>query len=422
MVQPSEREKCAGPRRDGVLGVAGASKDGGALDWSRRSDEPGAGAATEGTPLLRSVPPIQPGGGSESNRRNVSLAGIVAAAARSSARARLGFFVAAVAVGALAVAAFLSPDGVMTPINGALDVVSMTQGSGSWLWGSSRRRDHHHHHRRHHDSKSASVSACERIRHALLEIEEERHEHYEERDHHARDHHYDSERHGRDKKKEEEEVKPKFHGRILFSDSRKDARKFDASVKVWNERYNSQKGRALNPPCASVIPCSEQDDTDMVVPLLVQHGANIVIKSGGHCYADYSSASSSSGVEPSPSSETSPKVLLDLSQLNSLDFDFDDSDHPDTVLAILGPGTTMGQILQNQEGLHDALMDTRAHSNHHDRNHVRLAEYYYAGVLGSGSQVAAGGYILGGGYGYWSRRHGLAIDNVRYGRDDRSVL
>jgi hypothetical protein len=351
------------------------------------------------------------------------LARLVGEAARSSAKARLGsfFLVVVAAAVVVAVAALLSAAGVTTPLDGALDVMSsMTYGAG-FLWGSSRRDRHHPQNRLSHGSKSEDpFRGCERVRHALLELQKVgQHGHEHEPEHHEREHHRRSD-HGHDKKEGEEEAKPKtFHGKILYPDSRRDARDFAASIKVWNERYNSQRDHHLWPPCAAVVPSNEAD-VALIVPILVQHGANIVIKSGGHCYADYSSASSgdesSSRSTPTTSSETgaAPKVVLDLVHLNDLHFDFDGADDPnrDTVLATMGPGTTMGQIL-HQKSLHDDLVSHSEHSQGHHDYH-REDDYYYAGVLGSGSEVAAGGYILGGGYGYWSRKHGLAIDNVRF--------
>jgi hypothetical protein len=361
--------------------------------------------ATEGTPLLlRRGPP-------EGRREGFDIRRVVAAAARSSARARLGFFFAAAS---LAMGLFLCWGNIPTTFDGARDVVSMTQGGAgsSWLWGSSRRDHHHQSRHRSHDSKSPAFHACELVRHALLELEATA-KHERERERHN-DHHH-SERHGRNRK--EAAQAKQFHGQILYPDSRKDARQFDASVKVWNERYNSRRGHDVNPPCAAVLP-SNEDDVALIVPLLVRHGANIIIKSGGHCYADYSSASSTSpSASTSSDAEASPNVLLDLAHLNDLHFAVDGGEHRDTVLATMGPGTTMGQILR-QKGLHDDLSSRQGHSRnshhspyHHDERNNE--DYYYAGVLGSGSEVAAGGYMLGGGYGYWSRKHGLAIDNVR---------
>ena len=146
---------------------------------------------------------------------------------------------------------------------------------------------------------------------------------------------------------------------------------FDKRWPVWNQ--------AITIPPFAVIETKNAQDVALTVPVLIEleseYGIPFAIKSGGHNFAGWSSVPNG--------------VVLSLRKLKSFDLQIPDDNENDTAIATMGPGTSDGDILKQG-----------------------LLEHGYAGVVGSSSAVCMGGWMLGGGVGYWSRRYGLGIDNV----------
>ena len=145
----------------------------------------------------------------------------------------------------------------------------------------------------------------------------------------------------------------------------------EPSWKGWNELSN------VYPPYA-VVHATTASDVALAIPLLKQfedqYDVTWSIMAGGHNYNGWSSAPDG--------------IVLSVKSINPFTLETDPNDES-FAIATMGPGTTIGDILS-----------------------TGLIKQGYGGVVGSSAAVAMGGWMLGGGLGYWSRRYGMGIDNL----------
>jgi FAD/FMN-containing dehydrogenase len=149
----------------------------------------------------------------------------------------------------------------------------------------------------------------------------------------------------------------------------------DASVTRQDPRYQALlRGHNLRfPEIASMSParivvCTTPADAHRALQTAVHDGVRPTVRSGGHCYENFA-VNNPGG------------VLLDLSQLNTVDLD------PRTGEYCVAPGSVLGDVYQSL-----------------------YKRYGLTLPGGSCYSVGAGGHISGGGYGYLSRLHGLTSD------------
>jgi N-acylhexosamine oxidase len=149
----------------------------------------------------------------------------------------------------------------------------------------------------------------------------------------------------------------------------------DVSVTRQDPRYQALlRGHNLRfPEIASMSPtrivvCTTPADVHRALQTAVHDGVRPTIRSGGHCYENFA-VNNPGG------------VLLDLSQLNTVDLD------PRTGEYCVAPGAVLGDVYQSL-----------------------YKRYGLTLPGGSCYSVGAGGHISGGGYGYLSRLHGLTSD------------
>ncbi|HEX3470085.1 MAG TPA: FAD-dependent oxidoreductase, partial [Silvibacterium sp.] len=149
----------------------------------------------------------------------------------------------------------------------------------------------------------------------------------------------------------------------------------DVSVNRQDPRYQALlRGHNLRfPENAASAPgriafCTTPDQVRQALQTAVHDGVRPTVRSGGHCYENFS-ANNPGG------------VLLDLSLLNTVDFD------PSTHECCVAPGAVLGDIYQSL-----------------------YKQYGLTLPAGSCYSVGAGGHISGGGYGYLSRLQGLSSD------------
>lgn len=113
--------------------------------------------------------------------------------------------------------------------------------------------------------------------------------------------------------------------------------------------------------------------TDQVVEAVeeaVAAGQRITVRSGGHCFEDFSAAPDTG-------------VLLDLSQLSDVYHD------AERRAVVIGSGATLGRV------------------------YAALFKNWAVTIPGGACfEVGAGGHILAGGYGHLSRRDGLVVDHL----------
>jgi len=142
-------------------------------------------------------------------------------------------------------------------------------------------------------------------------------------------------------------------------------------------------------PMAIVRPANE-DDVSIAVPILAnlktKRGISFRVRSGGHHYNAYSSVQDG--------------IVLDLSRLNSYELNkersndgIDEQGGSSTSTAWIGPAVDGGTIWKE------------------------LVRNHGVGVLMGGCPaVNQGGFILGGGFSYWSRQYGLGCDRLKQAR------
>jgi FAD/FMN-containing dehydrogenase len=169
------------------------------------------------------------------------------------------------------------------------------------------------------------------------------------------------------------ELDEMIEGSVIFMND--DA--FCDASHVWKE--------GLQPPLAVVEALSEAD-AQLAVPVLaniyLQRGVPFRIRSGGHSYGGYSNVQKG--------------IILSLSGLNSLTLD------ETTGVVTIGPAVKVQDLL-------DQI----------------LVPHGFGGVVGECPGVAEGGFALGGGLGFLSRKYGLGLDNILAARvvlSDGSVI
>lgn len=134
----------------------------------------------------------------------------------------------------------------------------------------------------------------------------------------------------------------------------------DAST-IWNHRLQRYPGL--------VVSCANAEDVQRAVEFATEFDLAIAVRGGGHDYAG------KGAIEDG--------LLFDLSPMNRVEVD------PDAATAVVGAGATWGDM--------DAATQ----------------EHGLAVPGPTVSSVGVGGSTLGGGQGHFSRKYGLAIDNVR---------
>ena len=189
------------------------------------------------------------------------------------------------------------------------------------------------------------------------------------------------------------------HHETNDDDINHDRQAFDKAAHVWNSRAT------CIPPMA-VIEVAHEQDVLMTLPLLshlyINYTIPFRIRSGGHHKAGYSSVGHG--------------IVLSLAKMNRLiQFSADriievpirnekssttttvttsttattTTSLPTAALATIEPGFKSGQVLLEL-----------------------LQDYGYGGVTGACTNVAEGGFVLGGGFGMMSRFYGLGCDQV----------
>lgn len=147
-----------------------------------------------------------------------------------------------------------------------------------------------------------------------------------------------------------------------------------AKVGADDTRYPDLIARGANarfrgsPEYVHVVSSTEQ--VAAAVGEAVLAGKRVVVRSGGHCFADFVD-------------NADTEVIVDLAQLTGVWYD------PDRRAFAVEPGALLGDVYR------------------------RL--FFGWGVtvpLGSCPEVGAGGHIMGGGHGGMSRKHGLGVDHL----------
>ncbi|MBX0326048.1 FAD-binding oxidoreductase [Halomicroarcula sp. F13] len=153
-----------------------------------------------------------------------------------------------------------------------------------------------------------------------------------------------------------EAFRHRLHGPLLVPDD--DG--FEEATRLWN-------GTIEKTPALVVQPATT-DDVVTCVDLAREHDLLLGIRGGGHNIAGTALADGG--------------LTLDMSRMNTVEVD------PDTRTVTAGPGCLLGDV--------DAATQ----------------EYGLATVLGFVSETGLAGLVLGGGFGYLSRRFGWAVDNL----------
>lgn len=143
---------------------------------------------------------------------------------------------------------------------------------------------------------------------------------------------------------------------------------YPASIRRWS--------RAAEKPAGAVLRPSRAEEIAVAVKYATAQNIDVAVKGGGHSTAGVSS--------------TSGGLLIDLSaKMRQVSVDVDSSASADgTKLLKVQGGCTWGDV--DQAG----------------------AKHGLATVGGTVADTGVGGLVLGGGYGWLSGQHGLAIDNL----------
>jgi FAD/FMN-containing dehydrogenase len=135
---------------------------------------------------------------------------------------------------------------------------------------------------------------------------------------------------------------------------------YDAARAVWNARFDRRP--------AAIVRCRSADDVQAAVGLVRERDLLFAVRSGGHDYAGNSTCEAG--------------LVVDLSPMKAIDVDVDGR------RAAVQPGVTWAEL---------------------DR---ATAAHGLATTGGTVSTVGVAGFTLGGGTGWLSRGHGLAVDNL----------
>lgn len=152
------------------------------------------------------------------------------------------------------------------------------------------------------------------------------------------------------------DLKRQLHGDLL----RPGEPGFDEARTVWNARFR--------PEPELVARCASAEDVSRAVRFARDEGTALSVKGGGHSYAGNTVADEG--------------LLIDLSPLSSVEVD------ADARRVTVGAGARWGAV--------DAATQ----------------EHGLATPGGTVSDVGVAGFILGGGGGWLTRKHGLAVDNL----------
>jgi FAD/FMN-containing dehydrogenase len=139
-----------------------------------------------------------------------------------------------------------------------------------------------------------------------------------------------------------------------------EAPRYDEARAVWNVRFDRRPD--------VIVRCRRAEDVQAAVNAARDHRLRLSVKGGGHAYAANTVGEGG--------------LLIDLSPMNEIEVD------PEARTARVGPGARWGALAAATEG------------------HGLVA------VGGTVSTVGVAGLTLGGGSGYLSRKHGMAVDNL----------
>lgn len=154
-----------------------------------------------------------------------------------------------------------------------------------------------------------------------------------------------------------DDLEARLRGSVL----RPDDDGYDEARSMWNGRFERRP--------ALVARCASSEDVAAAVRFARDEGMELSVKGGGHSYAG------NTVIEDS--------LLVDLSALDSVEVD------AEARRAVVGGGARWGAV--------DAATQ----------------EHGLATVGGTVSTVGVAGFTLGGGSGWLTRKHGLALDNLR---------
>mmetsp|Transcript_17913 Transcript_17913/g.44283 ORF Transcript_17913/g.44283 Transcript_17913/m.44283 type:complete len:728 (+) Transcript_17913:85-2268(+) len=179
-----------------------------------------------------------------------------------------------------------------------------------------------------------------------------------------------------------------IQGDIVLASSKP---KFQMAAKVFMARQEQQE------PLAVVEACTYQD-VALAVPILAglvkEYSLEFRIKSGGHSFDGASTVQGG--------------VMLSLAKLNSMTLSWDPLN------------MTTNQQKQQQQQQQDPSSSAATPKTVIVQPGVKMEDFLgtvldqhgYESVVSSAAGVAFGGFLLGGGYGFTSRLHGLAMDQV----------
>ncbi|HSH09040.1 MAG TPA: FAD-binding oxidoreductase, partial [Oceanipulchritudo sp.] len=135
---------------------------------------------------------------------------------------------------------------------------------------------------------------------------------------------------------------------------------YEAACAIWNARL------ARRP--AAILQCANAADASLGVKFANAQGLRLAVRGGGHSYAGLGTSEGA--------------LMIDLSQMKDIEVD------PANARASVGPGVRWGEF--NEATLPHGL----------------------APAGGTVSSVGVSGFTLGGGSGWLTRKHGLALDNL----------
>lgn len=135
---------------------------------------------------------------------------------------------------------------------------------------------------------------------------------------------------------------------------------YDEARKIWNE--------AIDRHPALIARCATRRDVQLAVRLAKTSALPLAVRGGGHSYAGFGSCDGG--------------IVIDLRAMRDIDVD------PQARTVKAGPGLTWGELDER----------TQAHGLATTGGHI--------------TSVGIAGFTLGGGIGWLSREHGLAVDNL----------
>jgi FAD/FMN-containing dehydrogenase len=153
-----------------------------------------------------------------------------------------------------------------------------------------------------------------------------------------------------------DDLRAAVRGRVITADDPE----FDAARTIMYQGPDTRP--------AAIVRVADAADVSTVVSIARQTGIELAVRSGGHSAAGHSS--------------TDGGVVIDLRDLDDLDFDLAGR------TAWAGSGLTAGEYT------------------------TKAAEHGLATGFGDTGSVGLGGLTTGGGVGYLGRKHGLTVDNL----------